>query len=77
MLGPADLEDWTFDERDLVSGWLRRQDAVHAVVTGQDVSASAFPPAVRALARRFACQEELRLEELWCLAEAMGARGLS
>ena len=51
MLGPADLEDWTFDERDLVSGWLRRQDAVHAVVTGQDVSASAFPPAVRALAR--------------------------
>ncbi|MDB5545771.1 MAG: hypothetical protein JWO64_2920, partial [Hyphomicrobiales bacterium] len=35
---------------------------------------SGFPPAVRDLARRFACQEELRLEELWRLAEAIGSR---
>ena len=74
MLGPADLEDWTYDERDLVSGWLRRHDAVHAVVTGRDRTASAIPPAVRDLARRFASQEELRLDDLWRLAEAIGAR---
>ncbi len=74
MLGPADLEDWTYDERDIVSGWLRRQDAVHALVTGRDVAAKAFPPNVRDLARRFACQEELPLEDLWRLAEVVGAR---
>jgi hypothetical protein len=74
MLGPADLEDWTFDERDLVSGWLRRHDAVHAVVIGRDNAASAFPPGLRDLARRFACCEELPVEDLWRLAEAIGAR---
>ncbi len=74
MLGPADLEDWTYDERDLVAGWLRRHDAVHAVVTGRDVTASAFPPPLRDLARRFACHEDLPLDELWRLAEAIGAR---
>jgi len=74
MLGPADLEDWTFDERDLVSGWLRRHDAIHAVVTGRDGTASAFPPSMRELACRFACQEELGLDDLWRLAAAIGAR---
>jgi hypothetical protein len=73
MLGPADLEDWTYDERDLVSGWLRRQDVVHALVIGRDVAASAFPPGVRDIARRFACHEELPLEDLWRLAEVVGA----
>jgi hypothetical protein len=73
MLGPADLEDWTYDERDLVSGWLRRQDAVHAVVTGRDGAANGFPPPLRELARRFACQEELAVADLWRLAEAIGA----
>jgi hypothetical protein len=74
MLGPADLEDWTYDERDIVSGWLRRQDAVHALVTGRDAVAKAFPPNVRDLARRFAAQEQLPLEDLWRLAEVVGAR---
>lgn len=73
MLGPADLEDWTYDERDLVSGWLRRQDAVHALVTGR-AAAAAFPPGVRDIARRFASHEELPIDELWRLAEAIGAR---
>ena len=74
MLGPADLEDWTYDERDLISGWLRRQDVVHAVVTGADRTANAFPPQVRDLARRFACCEELPIDQLWRLAKAIGAR---
>jgi hypothetical protein len=74
MLGPADLADWTYDERDLISGWLRRLDCVHALVTGRDAAASAFPPHVRDIARRFACQEELPLEDLLRLAEAIGAK---
>jgi hypothetical protein len=74
MLGPADLEDWTYDERDIVSAWLRRQDAVHALVTGRAVAAKAFPPNVRDIARRFAACEELPLEDLWRLAEVVGAR---
>ena len=74
MLGPADLEDWTYDERDLVSGWLRRHDAVHAVVTGRDATASAFPATLRELVRRFACHEELAMADLWRLAEAIGVR---
>ena len=74
MLGPADLEDWTYDERDIVSGWLRRHDAVHALLTGRDTAAKAFPPNVRDIARRFAAQEELPLEDLWRLAEGVGGR---
>jgi hypothetical protein len=74
MLGPADLEDWTYDERDLVCGWLRRHDAVHALVTGRDVSANAFPTPVRDIARRFARHEDVALDDLWRLAEAIGAR---
>lgn len=74
MLGPADLADWTYDERDLVSGWLRRHDAVHAVVTGRDAAAQAFPPHLRDLACRFARQEQLALEELVSLAQALAVR---
>jgi hypothetical protein len=74
MLGPADLADWTFDERDLVSGWLRRHDKVHAVVTGLDAAASAFPEALRELARRFAAQEQLPMDDLWRLAASIGGQ---
>ena len=73
MLGPADLADWTFDERDLILAMLRRHDAVHALMTGADSAASAFPPALRGLARRFAAHEELTLADLQSLAEAIGA----
>jgi hypothetical protein len=74
MLGPADLEDWTYDERDIVSAWLRRQDAVHALVTGRDLAAKGFPPNLRNIARRFAACEQLPLEDLLRLAEGVGAR---
>ena len=73
MLGPVDLADWTYDERDLLSGWLRRHDAVHAVATGLDAAAAAFPPGLRDLARRFARQERLELDDLWRLVQAIGA----
>jgi hypothetical protein len=72
MLGPADLADWTFDERDLILAMLRRHDGVHALITGADSAASAFPPALRGLARRFAAHEDLTLADLQSLAQALG-----
>ena len=72
MLGPADLADWTFDERDLILAMLRRHDGVHALMTGADSAASAFPPALRGLARRFAAHEDLTLADLQSLAQALG-----
>ncbi len=74
MLGPADLEDWTFDERDMVSAMLRRHDAIHAVVTGADRQASAFPFALRDPVCRFVAQEDMTLADLCHIAEWLGCR---
>lgn len=71
MLGPVDLADWTYDERDRLSALLRRHDAVHAVAIGRDKGALAFPAAIRDLVRRFAAQERLRLEDLMEIARAL------
>lgn len=72
MLGPADLEDWTYDERDMISAALRRHDSIHAVVTGADQSASAFPDMMRAHVCRFAAHEEIAMDDLWLIAEWLG-----
>lgn len=71
MLGPVDLADWTYDERDHLSAILRRHDAVHAVATGRDACALAFPAAIRELVRRFAAQERLSMEELCAIARTL------
>ena len=71
MLGPIDLADWTYDERDRLSALLRRHDAVYAVATGRDARALAFPASVRDLVRRFAAQERLRMEDLLEIARAL------
>jgi hypothetical protein len=72
MLGPADLEDWTYDERDMVCALLRRHDSIHAVVMGKDRSAAAFPAHLRDQVCRFAAQDELALDELSMIAEWLG-----
>jgi hypothetical protein len=72
MLGPADLEDWTYDERDMISAALRRHDSIHAVVTGADRSASAFPDSLRHYVCRFVAQEEIALDDLFMIAEWLG-----
>jgi hypothetical protein len=59
MLGPADLEDWTYDERDMVCAALRRHDSIHAVVMGADQSAGGFPDHLRAQVCRFAAQDDM------------------
>ncbi len=74
MLGPADLEDWTFDERDMVCALLRRHDAIHAVVTGADRQATAFPNTLRSSVCRFVAQEELALDDLVMIADWLGCR---
>ncbi|MDB5650857.1 MAG: hypothetical protein JWL62_2377 [Hyphomicrobiales bacterium] len=74
MLGPVDLDDWTYDERDELSATLRRHDAVHAVVTGADARAQAFPPPLRALVCRFASQEFLGLDEIKMIVAVLPAQ---
>lgn len=68
MIGPADLADWTYDERDELSAYLRRQDSIHAVVTGADATARAFPGPVRRLVRLFAAQHMLSMDDLHAIA---------
>lgn len=72
MLGPADLEDWTYDERDMVCAALRRHDSIHAVVTGADQSAIGFPDHLRGHVCRFAAQDDIALDDLWLIAEWLG-----
>ncbi len=72
MLGPADLEDWTYDERDIVCAALRRHDSIHAVVTGADQSAIGFPVHLRGHVCRFAAQGEMAMDDLWMIAEWLG-----
>ena len=72
MLGPADLEDWTYDERDMICAALRRHDSIHAVVTGFDGSAAGFPDHLRHHVCRFVAQEEIAMDDLWMIAEWFG-----
>ena len=72
MLGPADLEDWTYDERDMVCAALRRHDSIHAVVTGVDQSATGFPDHLRVHVCRFVAQDDIALDDLWMIAEWLG-----
>ena len=73
MLGPVDLDDWAYDERDMLSALLRRHDAVHAIVTGADAGATAFPKPLRKLVCRFARQDLLPMADLHRIAEALPA----
>ena len=72
MLGPADIKDWNYDERDIVCAALRRHDSIHAVVTGADQSACGFPDHLRVQVCRFAAQDEIAMDDLWTIAEWLG-----
>jgi hypothetical protein len=72
MLGPADIKDWNYDERDMICAALRRHDSIHAVVSGADQSAIGFPDHLRGHVCRFAAQDDMAMDDLWMIAEWLG-----
>ena len=72
MLGPADIKDWNYDERDMISAALRRHDSIHAVVSGADQAAIGFPDHLRSHVRRCAAQDDIAMDDLWMIAEWLG-----
>ncbi|HEY8580961.1 MAG TPA: hypothetical protein VIL72_13810 [Beijerinckiaceae bacterium] len=70
MLGPVDLEDWTFDRRDLLSMRLRRHPTIEDLARSGDGTGLAAE--IRAAAAAFARQALLPMEALEALADALG-----